>query len=238
MQKFLRSILFFSLLFIVWACTEQFDDTEPSIVETNFFPLETGNFRDYSVTERIYFTSTDVETRVYQIREEVGKEFQYNQVGSSSYELKRYSRIGSGDPWVLDSLWLSRIDRNPVVRSVQVENNVPFIKLVFPVAVGKSWDGNAMNNRSSETYEITEIIDNYDPLGSLSLPQGVKVLQQDDDDELTIRDIRYEVYSPNIGMVHRYNETLKYCSRPECLGQKIVESGRFIEMKLIEHGKL
>ena len=64
------------------------------------------------------------------------------------------------------------------------------------------------------------------------------VLHQEDDDELTIRDIRYEVYSEDIGMVHRYNETLKYCSRPECLGQKIVESGRSIEMRLIGYGEL
>ena len=238
MSYFFKYALIFILFIGSLACTEQLEITEPFYPETILFPLESGNYRDYAVTERIYFTSTDVETRVYQIREEVGPSFQ-NIQGEQSFELRRFSRNGIDESWNLDSLWISRIDSNPSLRSVQVENNVPFIKLVFPAAEGKKWDGNALNNKAVETYEITEIIENYNaPLGSLSFPVGVKVLQQEDDDELTIRDIRYEVYSPNIGMVHRYNETLKYCSRPECLGQKIVESGRFIEMRLIAHGKI
>ena len=237
MSFYMKYALLIGSIFFILACTEDPDGTEPATLDTTHFPLSIGNYRDYSVTERIHFTSMDIETRFYEIREEVSGEFE-NLQGGKSYELKRYSRTGSNEPWTLDSLWISRIDRNPLVRSVQVENNVPFIKLVFPIAVGKTWDGNALNNRPAETYEITDIFDTYNPQGSLSFPSGVKVLQQEDDDELTIRDIRYEVYSPNIGMVHRYNETLKYCSRPECLGQKIVDSGRFIEMRLIAHGQL
>lgn len=238
MANFLKFALFFCLACGVLACTEEPDGTEPINLETNYFPLTSGNYRDFAVTEKIYFTSTDIETRVYQIREEIGQEFQ-NMQGGKSFELKRYSRTGANEEWSLDSLWISRIDITPTLRSVQVENNVPFIKLVFPISVGKTWDGNALNNRIAETYEITETFDSYSPpVSSLSLLNCVKVLQQEDDDELTIRDIRYEVYSEEIGMIHRYNETLKYCSRPECLGQKIVESGRFIEMRLIGYGEL
>ncbi len=238
MPSFIKRTIFFGLMFGALACAEQIEVTEPINMDTDFYPLVFGSYRDYTVTERIYFTRTDIETRVYQIREEIGQEFQ-NLQGGKSYELKRYSRTGANEEWKLDSLWISRIDTSPTFRCVQIENNVPFIKLVFPVALGKSWDGNALNSHLAESYKITEIVDNYSlPQGSLSLPNCVVVLQQEDDDKITIRDIRYEVYSANIGMVHRYNETLKYCSRPECLGQEIVESGRFIEMSLIEYGQL
>jgi hypothetical protein len=238
MANFFKFAIFFCFICGVLACTEEPNGTEPINLDTNFFPLASGNYRDYSVTETIYFTSSDIETRVYQIREELGLEFE-NMQGAKSFELKRYSRIGSNDQWRLDSLWISRIDTNPAFRAVQVENNLSFIKLVFPIIIGKTWDGNALNNRLSERYEITEIFDTYSPsVNSLSFANCAMVLHQEDDDELTIRDIRYEVYSEDIGMVHRYNETLKYCSRPECLGQKIVESGRSIEMRLIGYGEL
>jgi hypothetical protein len=65
----------------------------------------------------------------------------------------------------------------------------------------------------------------------------LRVNQEDSDDEITYRDIRYEVFEKGVGMIEKYDEVLTYCSRNECLGDKLIDSGIVVYMKLVEYGK-
>jgi hypothetical protein len=229
----MKTISLLILLTFLLACTEKVEGPVPGINGLLYFPIEVGVFRDYSAREVIYFTPEDVQTREFQIREVIERKFT-NQQGKESFEIFRYSRANSNAQWNLDSLWVVRSESN---RIVQIENNIPFIKLVFPILEGRSWDGNGLNGRNTELYQYTELLQTYST-GPNNFSDCVYVQQQDDDDALTIRDIRFEVYCKEVGLVHRYIEVLRYCSRPACLGQKIIEQGRLLEMKLVQHGKL
>lgn len=199
-----------------------------------FLPIETGFYRDYATQTTTYFTASTIESSAFLTREETGPAAP-NQAGGTSRELRRYTRSNEMEEWTLDSLWSVRFEKSPMPRVVQVENGLPLIKLVVPVEPGVSWDGNGLNGNGAEPYTYVEKLDRYEVNGEV-FEDCIKVLQLEDDDQITVREIRFEVYARNRGLVHRYVAKLRYCSRPECLGQEIIEQGIIIEMTQVGYG--
>ncbi len=235
----LRWILLAVILSLSGACTEadRDDIMPPRDVEAElsaYLPHETGFFRDYITQTTTYFTASTIESEEFLTREETGPA-EANQVGGSTRELRRYTRPNELMAWSLDSLWSIRFEKSPMPRLVQVENGQPFIKLVLPVEPGVTWDGNGLNGKGSELYTYLEKVDRYEVNGEI-FDDCIKVLHLEDDDKITVREIRYEVYAKDRGMVHRYVAKLRYCSRPECLGQEIIEQGIIIEMIQVGYG--
>lgn len=235
----LRWINIAILLALVVACSQVDGDdiVAPRDVRAElnaFFPIETGFFRDYFTRTTTYFTASSIETREFLTREETGHA-EPNQVGGMSRELRRYVREHEREEWILDSLWSVRYENSPMPRMVQVENGFPFIKLVVPMDLGISWDGNGLNGKNAEPYTYVEKLDRYEVNGEV-FDDCIMVLHLEDDDQITVREIRFEVYARNRGMVHRYVAKLRYCSRPECLGQEIIEQGIIIEMTQVGYG--
>lgn len=219
------------------ACTEQANEFSPETPELlAYFPIEKGFFRDYEVRETRYFTSTDIEVRTFQIRE-LYSEPELNIGGGVTYPMLRYKRMSSVSAWELDSLWSSRFEPAPFPRIVQVENNFPYIKMVNPLREGVEWDGNGLNGKVRELYTYSEKIPSYN-FQNRTFQDCIFVSQIEDDDEITVREIRFEVYARGRGMVHRNVTKFRYCSRPACLGQKIIEEGIMIEMVQIGYGKI
>ena len=70
------------------------------------------------------------------------------------------------------------------------------------------------------------------------------IIQEADQDDLdgelehpiTMRDFRTEVYKDSTGLVYRLHNVVQMCSRPDCVGQGIVQSGRFYREVLINEG--
>ncbi|MGB5980063.1 MAG: hypothetical protein WBG62_21795, partial [Cyclobacteriaceae bacterium] len=87
---------------------------------------------------------------------------------------------------------------------------------------GKEWDGNAYNASASDVYTAR-----FEEEGDL-----LTVVQEELRDTIVSQDIRKEVYSYDIGLVYREITLLNYCTRPDCLGEGIVEDGRVYKQTL------
>ncbi len=196
----------------------------------DFFPLEQGLFRIYDV-EQIDFTLISSDTNHFQLKEAVVDSF-LNVESAYTYILHRLTRDNDSVEWSLDSVWTTRKTSS---FAVVVENNVPIIKLVFPIVNDKKWDGNSLNNKTEEPFRITDISVPL-VLPDTSFTQTVAVVQSDKDN-LIIQDERREVYVKGIGLAHKDFVVLNFCARDDCLGQGIIESGQILRFNLIEHGK-
>jgi hypothetical protein len=231
--------ILYVFLFVMLGCTAEMPDAEPSpdlLAELSaYFPLEEGIYRDYRSIRTTNFTATDVQTVNFFTRELLAFP-ELNQTGVVTYELRRSVRSQQAQPWTLDSLWSVRVEEQPFPRLVQVENGLPFIKMVSPVREGQLWDGNGLNGLPREDYSYIERVPQYTVNGE-TFTDCLIVSHLDDDDEITVREVRFEVYARGKGMVHRYVAKQRYCSRPECLGQKIIEQGFVLEMTQIGHGR-
>ncbi|MCH7403232.1 hypothetical protein ACFOUP_09120 [Belliella kenyensis] len=196
----------------------------------DFQPLEEGLFWEYEVDERIVFGENDEETNSYFIKDRVDYTF-INDEGVEVFVILRskgntrndYEGVGNYALFV----------RNRAL--IRMEQNERVVKFPFPPRQGSQWDAKIYSSNPSEIFQI-DLLGSYD-LNNVTYSQAARVLQEDDDDLITSRDIRYEVFAKGIGMIEYYSEVISYCTRNDCLGQQIEESGSMIHMKIINYGK-
>jgi hypothetical protein len=222
-------VIFFITIF--FGCTENIEP-DKSQFGYDFYPLVKGQYRIYDV-EDIRFSPLEIpDTTQYQLKE-VTADSIISGAGEVTYILQRWKRYLPTDNWELDSIWT--FYRNEL-QTVVYENNIPFIKLVFPFVEGKRWDSNGLNSRGVDEFDMLNVFQSYS--GTFAdYPSTVRVVQEEKLDSLISLDNRFEIYAQNIGMVEKIESRLNFCQNDDCLGQKIVEEGKILTQVLIEYGE-
>lgn len=230
MQRWVKTAL---VLFALagFACSEQLVEPDEKRLGTDFFPLEKGLYWEYKVNLTTY-TLLDSSTSIFFLKESVADTFT-DLAGDLAFKLERFTRYSEADPWVRDSVWSVRKDTYKVVKT---ENNTSFVKLVFPMREGTSWNGNAFNTRPEETF-VAQNLDADLLVGDSTFANTVTIVQREVPDTLVFQDVRREYFARGIGLVKKEYIQLSYCSLPECFGQKQVDSGRKLFMDLVANGK-
>jgi hypothetical protein len=113
---------------------------------------------------------------------------------------------------------------------LRTADNRTIVALVFPPSLGLKWNGLAFQALGKDEFEIESV--NSSSSGLIDI---VRVNQQDLDDKVTIRDVRFEVFQKEVGLIEKYDEVISYCSRNNCLGQQLIDGGSKVWMKLIEY---
>jgi hypothetical protein len=231
-------VVFFIGLLAISSCTpsdELIPAVDPETGKTYFY-AEHNKYREYNVRE-IRFTAVGIsDTSIYQLREEVLEGFVNNQ-GEESRVIHRLTRPNSNFNWNLDSVWTVRVERD---RAVSIENNIAIVKIVFPALIQRTWDGNLYNTKEIDQFEITNFgaVTNLAVNDDLEVTRTLTVIQEDDGDGITFKDYRREIYADSIGLISKLYDVVKICSRPECVGLQLIESGRFYRETIIAHGFL
>ena len=125
---------------------------EPERLGYEYFPLVIGDYRIYEVEVINYNLDGTVDTTNYQLKEIVADSSLVG--GGTSYRLDRYRRADAAVAWVIDSVWSARLN---TYQAIVVEHNVPIIKLSFPLAEDRRWDGNAMNTFDFDEFKIKNL---------------------------------------------------------------------------------
>lgn len=197
--------------------------------EFDYQPLKVGNFWEYQVVETNYFGESDAETQYFFIKDIITSHY-LNEVGEQVFMVDR-QKSPDQQNWEQEKAFTYRISKGALLRSLDNETTIP---LIFPPTEGKIWDANAYNSQPENNYFI-ELLINYH-LESWEGSISAKVVQSEEDDLITLRDHRYEVFVRGVGLVESYYEVLTYCSRNDCLGKQIIDSGRFVHLELINNG--
>ena len=218
------------ILVLTFGCDSTID-LDPEASGQAFYPLNTGDYREYKVQEVKYTILNPPDTINYFLKEQIGKSFT-NQTGGITYTLNRFKRNDDAIAWEIDSVWTVIKSETNVVVS---ENNIPFTKLVFPVLDQKKWDGNAFNTLEEELYAYE---DTFQPLtlNNNSFNSTLKVIQENNPDSIVMKDLRSEIYAENVGLIYKESIILHYCTENECLGKQIIEQGIDFRQELIGYG--
>ncbi|GGF39405.1 hypothetical protein [Echinicola rosea] len=224
MRKFLHYLIFVLII----GC--QTDAAEPADLGHDYMPLEVSRFWVYAVDQTLYFGAGDSESTTFYYRDRITDSY----IDAEGGLIFRVVREKSTDQstWQDHSVYTLQINKNALLRSSE---NLATIPLVFPPSSQKTWDANVYNSVAEDLYSSEEL-GRYEVNGN-TYENAVKVLQEQEDDQITIRDNRYEVYAKGVGMVEQYIENLTYCSRNDCLGEQIIENGRLSHLKLIYNGQ-
>lgn len=227
-----RSFIFLTILLgMFWsACSKQ--PEQPFIPinladQHNYYPLSVGKYVEYTVDSVLYdFGSAGGisrdSTRTW-VREEITDTFSDN-AGRLLFRIERFERNNDSLPWQLKQV-LSAGQSNS--QAIRTENNLRFLKLVFPFYRNTRWDGNLWIDPYVEIEVAGERIRpfanwqyNVDALdipaqiGSFSF-DSILVVTEVDQTNAIERRLSRSTYAKHIGLVHREQWILdsQYCNQ-------------------------
>lgn len=230
MKNNLIFILIFSFL---CSCTPTKEEPNLRNLGIDFYPLQENFFWEYDVKETIYTLVNTPVVLNYQIREEL-KELFIGLDNLPTYRYEKYKRNTSNDSWVIDSTGFVQKNNSFVRKS---NNNYTFIKLVFPLQEGKTWNGNTYNNLGATDFQMKDVRKSYQLDNSQNFSQTLKVFQVNDSSLIALNR-RVEIYAEDVGMIEASYKKLNYCSTSACVGQGVIRFGNDYSQKLKRYGKL
>jgi len=207
-MNFKHILLTFSAFLLLFTSCKK-DPISSSIDEsTKYFPLQVGRYTIFDVDSIHYndVTMTSDTTR-FQIKEEIGSSFS-DSTGGVTYIIKRYRRMNDTLNWLEINEWNATVNKS---RAEKTEENLRFVKMIFPISEGIKWRGNQYIDTSNGLdeyygweYEYSEV--NVGKIqNGLSLDSTVTVTEQNNEN-LIEKDFEQEVYAKNFGLIYRIQE--------------------------------
>ncbi len=230
-------LLFLLVLVSVTACNKQV--TENVIVpdDTDYFPLSKGAFRIYQIDSISYRDlEQDTITTAYRLKEVLSDTFTDNS-GHLAFRIMRYKQYPdkSGNyenqPWqFFESTSLKGTNSEIQI----VENNQPYLRLVFPLNINKQWNGNAYNTLGIQNYTVN-YVDQELKVFNKSVPTA-KVTEKISRTKLSLEEIN-RTYARGIGLIHgEYWDISTDQIDPLNEVEKHIKKGRVVKQDLIETG--
>lgn len=155
---FVLCVLLFTFINIFQSCTDLKEDIDQESFGFDYFPIATGKTWTY-MSDSVIIRSSGLRRDSLRsfIREEIGERFK-DAEGKDVYKIFRSYRKKETDPWQNINTWTVQIDQN---RAIRTEENLKFIKLVFPFSKGLRWDGNAFLDTDIKVQAGDETIQPY-----------------------------------------------------------------------------
>jgi hypothetical protein len=223
-------ILSSCVLFTFTSCQDDPEQPKDITSGQSFYSIQKGQFQTFSVKQTRFALNENPVTTTYQLKEIIGDEF-VGENGEKLNEVLRYVRLNGLENFRLDSVFSVRKDANVVVK---MEHNIPYIKLDFPIEEGKTWNGNLFNARPLKGY-LAENVNTSKMVGNSTFNRTITVIESQDS-SLVDKELRYEIYADEVGLIYKKTESLLYCNQPECFGQKIIERGIISELTIFDWG--
>ncbi|MBR2195556.1 MAG: hypothetical protein IJ911_08070 [Salinivirgaceae bacterium] len=205
-------------------------------IECQYFPLDSGAWRDFDVVEiKIDEPIALFDTQQYIVRERFGGIFIDN-VGDTLRQIERFRRASENEKWQPMNTWLAYVNGTEVI---QIEENTRIVKMQLPLAVGKTWNGNAYNRTDTlQKYQFrVDSIDSPAVVGRFRFDSVLTVSQKN---ELTAisKVLVAERYAAGIGMVEKVQIDIYSDSyAPNIDIENRVTQGTMIYLTLIDFGK-
>ena len=209
--KYISAFVIITLLAFS-SCQDELEPLDINSLELDYFPLEIGDFVEYKVDSVIYnFQNGSIDSFTSYIKEDVIERF-FDSNEDTVYRIERtFRRNLTEDGAILDEWAASR----NLTQATRTEENLRFIKLVFPPKVGTRWDGNIhipSNIEINVGGEFVEVYKNWDyqilehnteeEIGGFVFDDVITVQQADDENALELR-YSIEKYAKGVGLVYK-----------------------------------
>ncbi|OFX19591.1 MAG: hypothetical protein A2033_10155 [Bacteroidetes bacterium GWA2_31_9] len=192
-------IAFYTLLFFVvfiTACKKQ-DTSVSKSIDFSYCPLNVGDWITYEIVDINIDIPSDVNDTInYQLKEIIDSSYLNN--NEQVYRIERYVKLNDTANWEIKDVWLANYTTNSFQK---VEENIRFVKLIFPIILDNTWNGNAYNMNDPKEYKITSI-DLPETINTLHFDSVLHVTQLNISN-LIEKKVEIEKYAKNIGLVYK-----------------------------------
>ena len=228
--RFVNTVVLLLLVGIVSSC-QQTTDLIPAD-DSVYYPLETGDYWIYQVTQENYSLTKVATKRVFQLQEKVGSSFTRN--GQLFFQVEESTRKSEQADWQISAI---RTVYKNLSEVVSQDNNVPLVNLTFPISVATTWNVNTYNARPDTLLRYQAIGQPF-ALSKRTVGQTISVVGSNDSTLVNAEKYR-RVYAPNVGLIYREDASLAYCqSSSDCIGKGIIASGTKQTWALITSNRL
>ena len=190
----MKNKIFFLILIINFSC----DPEEYSEVKSyqDYFPIEIQKEKKFLVTNIIH-NSFGKDTSSYYLKEIITESF-IDLEGDTAYRIHRYWRNDTTQTYEIKDVWVVKKSENSIQ---QLEENIRFTKLIFPINKNSFWNGNAFNNLGYQEYSVQSIHTDFN-LNNLTFDSCVSINQNYKSNLLEYENSQ-EIYSLGLGLVYK-----------------------------------
>ncbi len=248
MYNFRRHFLAVFTLFcviILFSCSEE-KEQRGEISGMEYYPISLNKSWVYQSDSIVYNKQTSsVDTFQSLIKEEVVDSF-LNPQGETVFIIERFFKRAENDQWEVSDVWSSVVNNTEIRKT---EENLTFVKLIFPITDNSRWDGNVYIDDNTEVnvggetltpykywdYRVESTNDIYQN-ETLLFNEVLSVSQARDSSEIELR-FATEKYVKDVGLVYKIHRILEsQCTN--CPGQtweEKAEKGYIHTLKLISY---
>ncbi len=245
-------IIFFiaTTLVLFQACkgSSTFEDFEIDF-GYDYFPIEIGKYRTYVVDSVLYDIGDNEEIIVTNSRtfvKHVIADTIVDNLGRLGFKIERYERLSDTLDWIIKDIWTTiRTDEG----AEWIEENLRFLKMVFPLKEGVDWDGNkyidittiipiageSVEVFKSWSYEVLSV-DESEQVGDETFENVATISQASSENLIELR-YSQEKYAKGIGLIYREMKILDTQCIIECENQsweQKAEKGYILTEQIID----
>jgi hypothetical protein len=196
------------LLIIVSACRRDVDISKRDQGK-EFYNSKTGSWITYHVDSFVFSDFNpqvqQIDTFRYDLKELIAGQFADN-TGRETNRIELYKRKDSSENWSLDRIITSNLTD---ISLEKTENNIRYVKLIFPVGPSRTWNGNYFNSEEAWEYSYQDL-NSPQTINGHVFNETLTVLELDSINNTFIRKgFAKEIYAKNIGMIYRQTDTVE-----------------------------
>lgn len=245
------TFLFLAILLVVFfGCSKTVIDDYQVDFGYDYFPLEIGKYRTYVVDSVLYDIGDNEEiivttSRSYEMH--LVSDTITDNLGRIGYKIERYVRANDTLDWEIKDIWTT-IRTNEGAE--WIEENLRFLKMVFPLKQGVEWDGNQYIDITTiipiagESVEIFKswsyeaiTTDESEEVGDFVFENVATISQANSENLIELR-LSEEKYAKDIGLVHREMKILDTQCIIECENmtwEQKAEKGFILIQQIIDY---
>lgn len=213
-------------------CKKDIETSEPVDLSYNYFPVDIGRYVIYEVDSIAYDDKIHPipDTTRYLLKEVIAETFLDNS-GRPTLRIERFKKMYNDSipynsiNWMGPKVWYANRTSSTAEK---VEENIRYIKLVFPPKKGKEWDGNSFNALGQKYYEIISV-DKPEIINNVSFDSVITVKQFE---QINMVEYRYEIekFSKNIGLIYKEQDSVYIDTANKRFGYKYTQ-------QIVSYGK-
>jgi hypothetical protein len=199
------------LIFFFSACQNEIEEFKLNTDDDQYFPLKLGDTWVYKSDSTIFDNKGTIKKTISRIVKEKVIESFVDHEGEINYIIEQ--NVFDNETLLTTNILNAYRNKTKCVRN---EGNLKFIKLVFPVVKGKSWDGNALFDSGNtivriagEPIKMYELWDyRYNETGISKSYNGkeyqnvISIIQTDTENSIEKR-YSLEEYARGIGLIYK-----------------------------------
>ncbi len=202
-----KNILLIAICIVaISSCKKDTAIVPPVFLGYDYFPDNIGHELIYDVDSSYKDAFTGKDTSLHFQVKEIIQDTLRDLEGRLTLRLERYKRQTTSANWVIYKVWTAtKTDKNVE----KDEENITYVKLIFPPEINDTWNGNSKNNLGEELYEYISVND-PDVQNNMVFDSTLTVLQSDEDDFIIEKDYKIEKYAIGVGMYYKQVHFAKY----------------------------